>query len=536
MKLDANKTWGLLLAAASVLSSPAFAAEAADVAAQPAFAVMEYRVLGNSVLPAQDIERLLYPMLGGNKTIADVEAARQQLEALYRDRGFGTVYVDIPEQSVEEGIVRLRATEGRLDRIRVTGSRYFSNGRIRAEIPALQAGEVVNLPELQAQLANSAGRSPDRGITPILKAGRTPGTVDMELRVQDTLPLHGSVELNNRYSANTTQTRASFTLNYDNLFQRYHSLSLQYQTSPEDLDETRVLAATYLARLANAHLLAVHAVRTNSDFAVVNTGGDLGVLGNGTILGARYIVPLAGDTGLAHSLTFGADYKDFTDNIVLPGDVRDTTPIRYLALSLSHGVSRQSAHNSLGYNLTATLGLRPLSGHPDQFSYKRLDGKSNFFHLRGDASLGRVLWRGSELQLRAAGQWSLDPLISNEQFSTGGADGVRGYVESALLADRGLSGSVELLAPSLRMIAGGAVKQLRLYGFFDAGYVHQLRQRIEDNAAYDVHDHVMSTGFGLRLVAVGGLEAALDWAYPLDALNETLRGDSRLHFRLRYSH
>jgi hemolysin activation/secretion protein len=44
----------------------------------------------------------------------------------------------------------------------------------------------------------------------------------------------------------------------------------------------------------------------------------------------------------------------------------------------------------------------------------------------------------------------------------------------------------------------------------------------------------MSTGLGLRIAALGGLQAALDWAYPLRNSGDTLSGDHRLHFRLRY--
>src|SRR6185369_3880098 len=115
---------------------------------------MEYRVLGNTLMPGTSIERAVYPHLGPGKTFADVEAARQSLETIYRDAGYGTVFVDVPEQQVEGGIVRLRVTEGKLDRVRVTGARYYSNGRIREALPALTPGQVPKLPNAQAQLAS----------------------------------------------------------------------------------------------------------------------------------------------------------------------------------------------------------------------------------------------------------------------------------------------------------------------------------------------------------------------------------------------
>jgi len=51
----------------------AYADEADQSKAEQHFDVMEYRVIGNSVLGNRDIERVLYPLLGPNKTLTDVE-------------------------------------------------------------------------------------------------------------------------------------------------------------------------------------------------------------------------------------------------------------------------------------------------------------------------------------------------------------------------------------------------------------------------------------------------------------------------------
>jgi hemolysin activation/secretion protein len=498
------------------------------------FRVEEYRVLGNTVLPALEIEALIYPLLGDGKTIADVEQARQALEQRYRDAGYGTVFVDIPEQSVASGVVRLRVTEGKVDRVRISGARYFANGRIREGLPALAAGAVLKVPDLQAQLGRVNAEARDRVVTPVLKAGRSPGTVDIDLKVQDNLPVHGSVELNDRYSANTTHTRASVNLSYDNLFQRHHSLSFQYQTSPQEIGETRVLAATYLTPFSGGNLLAVYAVDTNSDFAVVNTGGDLSVLGQGSIIGTRFVARLHPSGQYNHSVTLGADYKDFADNIVLADGTRDTTPIRYITWSAGYGGAQLRMQDSSSFNLSANLGLRSVLNRQSQFSYKRYDGKANFFYLRGDATHTQLLPLGASAYLRAAGQWSPQPLISNEQFSTGGADGVRGYAESAQLGDTGISGTVELRAPSMHPWLGTWAQQLQLFGFYDTAHMRQIAQRIDAGVAYDVTESLASTGAGLRFSGLQGADVSLEWAQVLRGLGEVHRGDSRIHFKVRY--
>ena len=70
---------------------------------------------------------MLYPLLGPDKSLPDVESARAALETLYHDRGYGTVFVDIPPQKVDQGIVRLRVTEGRVERETINGHTTFLN-------------------------------------------------------------------------------------------------------------------------------------------------------------------------------------------------------------------------------------------------------------------------------------------------------------------------------------------------------------------------------------------------------------------------
>ena len=63
-------------------------------------ALLEYRVEGNTLMRPIDIERAVTPYLGEEKSIKDVESARQSLEKLYHDHGYQTVLVNIPQQEV----------------------------------------------------------------------------------------------------------------------------------------------------------------------------------------------------------------------------------------------------------------------------------------------------------------------------------------------------------------------------------------------------------------------------------------------------
>ena len=516
----------------------------------PQFDIWEYRVLGNTLLDARSIETAVYAHLGPGKSIDDVQQARGALELAFRSAGYGTVYVDIPEQDTADGIVRLQVTEGRLDRVRITGARYFLNGRIRERMPALQSGTVPSLPVLQEQLARVNAENPDRSITPVLRAGRTPGTVDLELRVKDKLPLHGSLEVNDRYSADTSETRLAANLSYGNLFQRNHSLSLQYQIAPQEPDESRVFAATYVAPLTPSDLLAVYAVDTQSDVAALGT---LSVLGNGRIYGARYIRLLRGSDASFHNLTVGFDFKDFAESIRLDaaGDSIDT-PIQYGAWSLVYAGGTRSERWRSTWSAGAFFGLRGLLNDPAEFYAeqrdplapgnppdpvgKRIGAKPNYFYLRGSGSLEGALPRGFTVALRLSGQVTTEPLINNEQFSIGGADSVRGYLEAEQLGDIGLSGSLELRGPNMATWLGTLVQDARLFLFYDAGVVSLVDpgENVTANPEQVSRFDLASVGAGLRFRGLSGLEAALDWAYPLVPSTRVRDGDSRVHFSVKY--
>lgn len=145
----------------------------------------------------------------------------------------------------------------------------------------------------------------------------------------------------------------------------------------------------------------------------------------------------------------------------------------------------------------------------------------------------RPLLRSTSLSLRAAGQYAVDPVISNEQFSIGGADSVRGYMESEELGDLGISGSLELRSPQITQWWPQQLQQLYLYAFYDAGVVGILDPLPVDGVKTS-RLYLYSSGVGLRLAGFGGLEAGIDWAYPLHSTDHVGRGDTRLHFHVRY--
>ncbi|HXP66144.1 MAG TPA: POTRA domain-containing protein [Steroidobacteraceae bacterium] len=493
------------------------------------FDIAEFRVLGNSVLPVKSIERAVYPFAGPHKSIQDVQAARGALESAYHEAGYATVFVDIPEQDVSEGIVRLRATEGHLDRIRVSGIRYFSARKILAGLPEVKAGAVPRLPALQAELATVGAESADRAVTPVLKAGRTPGTVDLDLQVNDALPLHGGVAVNDRYTPDTSKLRSTVDLSYGNLFQDLQSIAFEYQTAPERISDEKVYSLTYVAPLWFGHnLLAAYAIDTNSNVAAV---GALSLLGVGQVYGLHLIHPLPATGSLSQNVNFGADFKVFSQTVNVAGAPPDNTPIRYINWSLAYSLSEHTQQHDTSMSLTGNFGIRGLANDPAEFDFKRFAAQADYFYLRGAAERRDTLpWFGFSTDVRVAYQVADGPLISNEQFGLGGVDTVRGYIESIELGDNAITVQVELRGPTWTFGGDPLRNHFGLYAFYDAGVASILKPLPDQQSSFTLQ----SFGAGLRLIAFRRIDGTLDWAYPLRSAGTVTRGHSRVEFQLHF--
>jgi hemolysin activation/secretion protein len=215
-------------------------------AAVERFDIDDFAVQGAETLPQIELEEAIYPFLGPNKSADDVEKARAALEKAYHDKGYQTVSVSVPQQNAQNKVITLKVTELKVGRLRVKNSRYFDLDKIKNRAASLKEGTVPNFGEVTKDIV-ALNQWPDRRVTPALRAGVTPGTVDVDLNVEDTAPVHGTAELNNRQSPNTTALRFNGTVHYDNLWQLGHSFSFSYQVAPQRPNDAEVFSASYLA-------------------------------------------------------------------------------------------------------------------------------------------------------------------------------------------------------------------------------------------------------------------------------------------------
>jgi hemolysin activation/secretion protein len=487
--------------------------------------VEAYDVDGAKLLPTIDVEAAVYPFLGPGRTAQEIEQARAALEKAYRDRGYQSVVVELPAQSVADNIVRLHVVEAPVGRLRVTGSRYFSPEAIKREASAFQEGQVPDIAQAQKQLTE-LNRLPDRRVTPVLRAGVVPGTVDVDLKVSDTLPLHGSIELSNDHNQFTTPLRTSATLHYDDLWQLGHSVTFTYSVAPENRADSEVFAGSYLAPIANSSFsLLAFGYKSNSDVATL---GGTAVLGKGYAIGVRAVDqwPRLGD--FTQNLSFGFDFKHFDENISLSTS-SSADAVEYWPLDLAYNIQREGAKTSTKVSLALTAGIRGLGSNTFDFENKRAFARPNFIHVNLDATQTETLWLGWRASQHVAGQLSDGPLVSSEQFAAGGMNSVRGYLQSEAVGDEGLTGNIELLSPLLAPRWARALDDLRLYLFSDGGAVWVLQPLPAQTKFFPE----ASAGLGLRIELLRHIKGEVALAVPFVSGVATHADRPRATFTLR---
>jgi hemolysin activation/secretion protein len=367
-------------------------------------------------------------------------------------------------------------------------------------------------------------------VLPILKAGPVPGTVDMELKVSDKLPLHVNFRLDNAYTAETKPLRASAGVSYTNLFAALDAVSVQYQDAPQAAGQVSVVIASYTSRpFSGGYRLSGYFVNSNSDVANIGAG-TTGVLGKGQIAGLRWIAPPYTTEHSFQTLSLGIDYKHFKDIITAGGNsVSLVTPITYSNASISYSGALHLEHFDGSLNITPNFGVRGAPNSADAFENKRFLGRPNYFYLRWDGTLQRGLPAGQQLMLRLAGQLTTEPLISNENFSIGGSDGVRGYYEAEELGDTAYKATLQWQSRSWDWKKRSLVNA---FSFFDVGYSHAYA------ALPGQTDHVRlsSWGIGLNLLPASPLTASVTWADPLSRGSYTPAHQSRVLFVVKGSY
>lgn len=519
------------------------------------FPIARFEVVGNTLLAPAKVQAALAPLTGPARVYGDIQKALEALELAYRGAGYSTVQLHVPEQELSGGVVRIDVVEGVLGAISVSGNRHFDDANVLAALRPLQAGRAPDMNALSAaiQLSNDNPAKQVEVVLAAADADAAPGRIDAKVSVAESDPRRAFATLDNTGAAASGRWRAGVALQHANLFGRDQVATLAYTTSPDSPEGVRVNL------FSAGYRIPLYALGDSLDFiygsSSVNTpsvsptlGGALGIVGKGSVAGARWnhFLPRRGD--YSSRLVFGLDYKYLNSRCSVNGvevsfaaptpPISSCVPYRTRPLSLSYYGQRQrggalsDVNLSLARNWARGQAYTTDDGRTDRYSYLTPGNRATrdaFLVLRGGASHFATLPRDWQARLALNAQYAPNALVASEQFGLVGAAAVRGFGERALAADSGLTLNAELYTPLLNPVAVPGA--LRALAFLDLGHGHN---RGPAGEAAPGSIGVASVGAGLRYNAGKDVSVRLDVAQIRNAGGAATerRGDWRAHFSM----
>lgn len=481
----------------------------------PKMQVRSFTFTGNSVVSDAELSVITQSFLNQELSLADLEWVAHLLTTLYQNKGYTLAKAYVVAQKPAEGIVQIQILEGRLSEIIVTGNQYYSTEFIRRGFTPVLADPVIKYRSLERSLL-LLNENLDLKVTTTLAPGDTTGTTKILAKVEDKLPLHVSLDVNNFGFVNISRYRFGGTVDIGNLPFQGSVLTLNgiIGDKPDQLSYGSITYSTPLNGWGTRLILS----GSYSDFSV---GGALAVLNiNAKVKSydVSVIHPIVKTTFQNLLAEVGFASKD--NPLFALGQLTFDDHLRMLKVGVTYDRTDSQGRNFLSLYGYQGLG-KFLGGMADNDPLASHVGADNRFQ-KADLSLGRIHSLGHDffLLLRGTGQISTGPLPIIEQVLLGGPDTVRGYQLGERFVDEAYAVSAELRVPT-------GLAPIQLLGFID----HGAGRNRTPQAGQPREESLTAAGLGARVNMPEWYNAALraDLGFPIDpskAQGGSLFGDS----------
>lgn len=483
------------------------------------FTINQYRIDGNTLISNTALSNAVAPYTGPQRDFGDVQRALEALEQLYRQAGYTTVYVTIPEQELNGGIVRIHVVEGRLGSIKVEGNQHFSEKNIRASLPSLVEGSVPQATRMSEniQLANE---NPAKQVEVLLGVGEEEGVVDARIKTTDQNPFRIALTADNSGSTATGTNRTGVYVQHHNVGDRDQSFTAAYLTSLNKPSGVNVDVYSLGYRLPLYRWGdSIDLIYANSSTGVPSNsptlGSALGITGKGEIYGLRWnhLFPRQGE--YSSRLVATLDEKRMDSSCVSSGGIRLTgvagcEPYRVRPFSLSYLGRYDQATRSVGFSAGVSTNLDHSGADSYTLASSNRPAPLNFLVARMGANLAQAFAGDWQVRLNTQAQFANDPLVPTEQIGLAGSNAVRGFLERIVATDRGYFVQNEVYTPDLasRFSIPGNLRALTFYDYARG-------KNLSANGDFNVFG-IASAGIGLRYNYARDISWRFDLARIID--------------------
>jgi len=404
----------------------------------PSFMLKEVNITGSTVFKPQDFQPIYGPYIDKKVTFTEMEDVSAKIESRYKQKGYLTTIVYIPEQEIKDGTIEIRIAEGKMGQLDVEGNNWFSRDFIKKFIHS-KKNEILNIKTLSRDILR-LNKNPDLEIKAVISPGKEPQTSDISLKVDGKFPWHAGFLEDNRSSRLTGKYRSMFTLRSSNISGLGDTIFVNTLYSGNSFGESvsyNIPVGTYGTTIGAD--ITYFWMKLGKEYKSFD------ITGNTQIYTPHASWELALSEDFEAYANLGIDIKSVIKAMGSDTTANDQLRVPYLGFDFSKtdAAGQTSFSPRFDFGTSGFLGASPRG-------YSKLSRPdSGGFFFKYEQSLNRLqkMFLESYMYIRSRFQIATHTLAPSEQFQLGGADSVRGYPEGDYLADTGAVMNLDWVFP-----------------------------------------------------------------------------------------
>ena len=481
-------------------------------------------VTPSQILTVSEIEDIVDDYKETNVKIEQLKEIVDRINRLYLDKGYVTARAFLPQQTIENGVVKIELLEGKVGNIAIINNKRTKRKYIKDRL-GLKQGEIFNIRKYEEDLMIFNRYNDGVELTTTLSPGEAElGTTDILVNTHERFPFHLTALMDNAGRSTIGKYRGGLMLQHDSL--------LGYR----DKFTAGAYANKYSVTPFVDYNIPVNKKDGRIGFSFSSSNSKIGH--------GPYKMFNIHSRSLNYSLYYTQPIyrKPWTE-------LSSTTSINYkkAATSFDHtDLYRDnitSLQTGLNFRYDTARGIWYLNQNAS-YAFPIFDRDSNYLKIEGGLLRLHDFGYGFIGTLR--GNYQVIPnkrvVPYVDQFMAGGAATVRGYSEGLLIGRTGYLVSAELQFPlGPRTIKSkDKSKQIPFSGSFLKGFafadhagVFPYKGTGKGSEGYDQNDFLMSIGCGIKINLPKDIAIRLSWGIPLMNNNhEETNKRGRFHFEL----
>jgi len=407
--------------------------------------VKSFTFSGNSYISNKSLQAIAKEYENKDLTFTQLSELTAKITKHYREKGYFVARAYIPKQSIKEGILEIAVIEGNYGKFQLENNSLVKDSVVQGVLDYAKRDNIVSTRTLEQSMLLINDTPGVQVIKADVMPGEQVGTSDFSITTEATPRYDGYVLLDNAGSRYTGKNRLMAGVNINSPFEIGDKISLSALLSQgTDLKNGRIAYSAPL--MSNGLIGEISYSQTN--YSLVKEYDNLDATGTSKTLEATLKYPIVRTRVENLYTTFNLASKDLKDEVGSTADIteKDTNSLTMgLEYDKAYTLGKFSSNSDIKFSFTygdlsfddSAKKEADQAGADTNGSYSKIN-----LELSHNMLFTPQISLESSLKMQyALGNKNLD---GSEDFSIGGAYGVKLYPSGELSAENGYLFNIEL--------------------------------------------------------------------------------------------